>query len=207
MDDVIAKELNRYCDRAFLDSLSECECTAMSELVEEFFCSSTDEEEQGEQSCIKTNFRILLVCATNRAEDKTEDSLTTDDHYVLEQLIDPVQCYMEDHHRHWVQPRIDDGEKMLNVIFQRNETTTFHYVSSYRRYYHWKYCWTCSATTLTKPRWGKMWVSVAYTCRTVDLEEENKVQKIPHWWLWLQASQKWALLFTIHTRPLHSNEQ
>ena len=49
MDELVAKELNRYSDRAFLEVLSERDRTAMSELVEEFFCSGNAEEEQGKQ--------------------------------------------------------------------------------------------------------------------------------------------------------------
>ena len=47
--------LTQYSDSAFI-ALSECDCVAMSELVEEFFCSGLDEDEQGKQLYIKINF-------------------------------------------------------------------------------------------------------------------------------------------------------
>ena len=56
-----------YSDNAFIETLSECDRTAMPELVEEFFCRGLEEKEQGKQLCIKINFLILLKCAMERA--------------------------------------------------------------------------------------------------------------------------------------------
>ena len=56
MDFVVAKALNRYSDSAFMAALSEHDRAAMSELVEDFFCSGVDEEEPGKQLYIKINF-------------------------------------------------------------------------------------------------------------------------------------------------------
>ena len=67
MDVLVAKALNKYSDRVFIEALSERDCAAMSELVEEFFCSGHDEQEQGKQLYIKRNLRILLKCAMDRA--------------------------------------------------------------------------------------------------------------------------------------------
>ena len=47
MDFVVAKALNRYSNSAFMAALSERDHAAMSELVEDFFCSGLDEEEPG----------------------------------------------------------------------------------------------------------------------------------------------------------------
>ena len=49
MDELVAKSLNSYSDRVLLYVLSERDRTAMSELVEEFFCSGIAEEEQDKQ--------------------------------------------------------------------------------------------------------------------------------------------------------------
>ena len=60
-------------EHLIIKALSERDRGAMSELVEEFFCSGLDEEEQGKQfSTIvhtgkKLVFRILLKCAMHRA--------------------------------------------------------------------------------------------------------------------------------------------
>ena len=67
MDDLVAKALNRCSDSAFIEVLSEHDHAAMSELVEEFFCSGLDEEEHGKQLYITINCRILLKCAMDRA--------------------------------------------------------------------------------------------------------------------------------------------
>ena len=44
-----------HCDSAFIEALSERDRAAVPELVEEFFCSGLDEEEQGKQMYIKIN--------------------------------------------------------------------------------------------------------------------------------------------------------
>ena len=49
MDVLVAKALNKFSDRAFIEALSKRDCAAMSALVEEFFRSGLDEEEQGKQ--------------------------------------------------------------------------------------------------------------------------------------------------------------
>ena len=53
MDFIVAKALNRHNDSEFMAALSKRDRTAMSELVEDFFCSGLDEEEPGKQLYIK----------------------------------------------------------------------------------------------------------------------------------------------------------
>ena len=57
VDFLVAKTLNRYSDSTFIEVLSECDRTAMSELVGEFLCSGLDKEEQGKQLYIKIDFQ------------------------------------------------------------------------------------------------------------------------------------------------------
>ena len=63
MDFVVAKALNMYSDSAFMAALSECDPTAMSELVEDFFYTGLDEEEPGKPLCIKVDFQNTIeIC-------------------------------------------------------------------------------------------------------------------------------------------------
>ena len=53
--------------------------------------------------------------------DRTKDSLNTDVHYAEGQLTDPVCCYLYTEHVTTDTdngPETDDGENILNVIFQ-----------------------------------------------------------------------------------------
>ena len=51
--------------------------------------------------------------------DRTKDSLNTDGHYAEGQLTDPVWCYTEDVTTDTENgPETDDGESILNGIFQ-----------------------------------------------------------------------------------------
>ena len=49
MNELVAKSLNSYSHRLFLCALSERDRTALSELVEHFFCTGIAEEEHDEQ--------------------------------------------------------------------------------------------------------------------------------------------------------------
>ena len=49
-----------YIDSAFMAALSERDRAAMSELVEDFFCSGLDEEEPGKQLYIKIIFQNAI---------------------------------------------------------------------------------------------------------------------------------------------------
>lgn len=53
--------LTKYSDSAFIEALSKRDCTAMPEEVEEFFCSGSDKEEQGEQLHL---IKILITIET-----------------------------------------------------------------------------------------------------------------------------------------------
>ena len=53
--------------------------------------------------------------------------------------------------------------------------------------------------------WGGARCDVPVSYWAVDIGGREENTGIPDYWLWLQASQKWAMLFTIHTGPLHSN--
>ena len=46
MADEVAGALNRFSDRALLDTLSANDRAAMTDLVEEFFCSAVNEEDE-----------------------------------------------------------------------------------------------------------------------------------------------------------------
>ena len=66
IENPVAKALNRFSDRAFIEALTECDCAVRSELVEEFFCSGLHEKEQGKHLYITINFIIILKCAMDR---------------------------------------------------------------------------------------------------------------------------------------------
>ena len=53
--DLVARARNRFSDSAFLSVLSERDHGAMTDLVEEFFCSRLDEQEEGKQKFINCN--------------------------------------------------------------------------------------------------------------------------------------------------------
>ena len=56
--DKVARSLSRCSDGAFLNALSERDRGAMTDLVEEFFCSRLDEQEEGKQKFIKFIVKI-----------------------------------------------------------------------------------------------------------------------------------------------------
>ena len=66
MDNPVPEVLNRFSDRVFIEALTEHNRAVRSELAEEFFCSSLDEEEQRKQLCIKINFRIIMKLVMDR---------------------------------------------------------------------------------------------------------------------------------------------
>ena len=63
--DQVARSLNRFSDSAFL---SECDRAAVTDLVEDFFCSRLDEQEEGKQKFINCNStqQSISILARNR---------------------------------------------------------------------------------------------------------------------------------------------
>ena len=63
MENELAQELNRFSDREFLDMLSDNDHAAMTALVEDFFCSSLQEqEEQGYILLYQKKHVLRSVC-------------------------------------------------------------------------------------------------------------------------------------------------
>ena len=58
--DQVARALNSFSDSAFLSAPSERDCGAMPDLVEEFFCSRLDEQEEGKQKFINYNSKNVI---------------------------------------------------------------------------------------------------------------------------------------------------
>ena len=66
VDNPVAKVLNRFSARAFIEALTEHDYTVGSELLEEFFCICLDEKEQGKHLYITLNFIIIMKCVMDR---------------------------------------------------------------------------------------------------------------------------------------------
>ena len=62
----IARAVSRHTDGAFVDALSARDRTSLSTLIEEFFCSGADEDDQGtcaqshNIACTKLELKTLL---------------------------------------------------------------------------------------------------------------------------------------------------
>ena len=59
--DEVARALNRFSDTAFLNALNERDLGAMTDLVEECFCSSLDEKEGGKQRSYDVIVKNTLI--------------------------------------------------------------------------------------------------------------------------------------------------
>ena len=66
IDNPVAKALNRFSGRTFIEALTERDCTVRSELEEEFLCSGLDKKEQGKHLYLTINFIIIMKCVLDR---------------------------------------------------------------------------------------------------------------------------------------------
>ena len=75
----IGRAVSRHMDSAFVDALSPRDGTSLSTLIEEFFCSGTDEDDQGTRAqshniaCPKHELKILLYMLELDYEETLDD--------------------------------------------------------------------------------------------------------------------------------------
>ena len=85
--DLVARALNRFSDSAFLSALRERDLGAMTDLVEEFFCSRLDEQEEGMQKFINCNSKNSSI---KKIHNKTFSSLLETES--AEEAVDNFIC-------------------------------------------------------------------------------------------------------------------
>ena len=68
-DNPVAKVLNRFSTRVFIEALPERDPAVRSELAEKFFCSGLDDKEQGKHLYRRIDFIIIMKCVMDMVED------------------------------------------------------------------------------------------------------------------------------------------
>ena len=69
VDNLVAKVLNRFSARVFIEALTEHDRTVRYERMEKFFCSGVDDKEQGKHLYRTKNFIIIMNCIKDMVGD------------------------------------------------------------------------------------------------------------------------------------------